>query len=67
MQADPSTIASKFARVQGRLVVADFTGGSLTSDAGGLLLGAADPNRRSGPAALRTAQCEIALFFACKR
>jgi hypothetical protein len=31
-----------FARVEGRLVVADFDGGALTSDAGGLLLGATD-------------------------
>jgi hypothetical protein len=31
-----------FARVEGRRVVADFDGGALTSDAGGLLLGATD-------------------------
>ena len=32
----------RFARVDGRSVVADFDGGALTSDAGGLLLGATD-------------------------
>ena len=31
-----------FGRVEGRSVVAEFDGGTLTSDAGGLLLGAAD-------------------------
>ena len=31
-----------FGRVEGRSVVAEFDGGALTSDAGGLLLGAAD-------------------------
>jgi hypothetical protein len=31
-----------FARVEGRAVVASFDGGAITSDAGGLLLGAAD-------------------------
>ena len=31
-----------FARVDGRAVVADFDGGAITSNAGGLLLGAAD-------------------------
>ena len=31
-----------FGRVEGRTVVAEFNGGALTSDAGGLLLGAAD-------------------------
>jgi len=31
-----------FARVDGRDVVASFDGGAITSDAGGLLLGAAD-------------------------
>ena len=31
-----------FGRVEGRAVVAEFDGGALTSDAGGLLLGAAD-------------------------
>jgi hypothetical protein len=33
---------SEFARVDGRSVVAEFDGGAVTSDAGGLLLGAAD-------------------------
>jgi hypothetical protein len=32
----------EFARVEGRSVVASFDGGRLTSDAGALLLGAAD-------------------------
>lgn len=31
-----------FARVDGRAVVADFAGGAITSNAGGLLLGATD-------------------------
>jgi hypothetical protein len=31
-----------FARVEGRAVVAAFDGGTISSDAGGLLLGAAD-------------------------
>jgi hypothetical protein len=31
-----------FARVDGRSVVADFEGGAITSNAGGLLLGATD-------------------------
>ena len=34
--------STTFARVEGRHVVADFGGGALTSDAGGLLLGATD-------------------------
>jgi len=42
MQTECSAKASEFARVEGRPVVADFDGGALTSDAGGLLLGAAD-------------------------
>src|SRR5579863_3192233 len=42
MQTDCSTKASEFGRVDGRPVVAEFDGGALTSDAGGLLLGAAD-------------------------
>jgi hypothetical protein len=32
----------RFARVEGRAVVASFDGGRMTSDAGALLLGAAD-------------------------
>ncbi len=32
----------EFARVEGRAVVASFDGGAITSDAGALLLGAAD-------------------------
>jgi len=39
-QCSPDSMA--FARVEGRRVVADFGGGALTSDAGGLLLGATD-------------------------
>ena len=31
-----------FGRAEGRAVVADFCGGAITSDAGALLLGAAD-------------------------
>jgi hypothetical protein len=36
-----------FGRVEGRSVVAEFDGGALTSDAGGLLLGAAANAKRS--------------------
>ena len=42
MQTECSTERSVFGRVEGRSVVAEFDGGALTSDAGGLLLGAAD-------------------------
>ena len=42
MQTERSTESRLFGRVEGRLVVADFDGGALTSDAGALLLGAAD-------------------------
>src|SRR5271157_2277597 len=42
MQTECSTEPSMFGRVEGRPVVAEFDGGALTSDAGGLLLGAAD-------------------------
>ena len=42
MQTECSAEASVFGQVEGRLVVAEFDGGALTSDAGGLLLGAAD-------------------------
>jgi len=42
MQTDCSTKPSEFGRVEGRPVVAEFDGGLITSDAGGLLLGAAD-------------------------
>src|SRR6202050_4317405 len=42
MRTQCNTTASEFAPVAGRLVVAEFDGGALTSDAGGLLLGAAD-------------------------
>jgi AraC-like DNA-binding protein len=42
MQTECSAEASRFAPVEGRPVVAEFDGGALTSDAGGLLLGATD-------------------------
>jgi len=42
MQTECSAEPSLFGRVEGRPVVAEFDGGTLTSDAGGLLLGAAD-------------------------
>jgi hypothetical protein len=42
MQTQCSAEPSAFGRVEGRRVVAEFDGGALTSDAGGLLLGAAD-------------------------
>src|SRR5271166_2362557 len=42
MQTECSAESSVFGRVEGRPVVAEFDGGALTSDAGGLLLGAAD-------------------------
>src|SRR5579871_7442 len=42
MQTECSTERSVFGRVEGRSVLAEFDGGALTSDSGGLLLGAAD-------------------------
>jgi len=42
MQTECNAEPSLFGRVEGRPVVAEFDGGALTSDAGGLLLGAAD-------------------------
>ena len=42
MQTECSAEPSVFGRVEGQHVVAEFDGGALTSDAGGLLLGAAD-------------------------
>src|SRR6202050_2175662 len=42
MRRQCNTTASEFAPVAGRPVVAEFDGGALTSDAGGLLLDAAD-------------------------
>ena len=50
MQTERSAKPSGFARVEGRPVAADFDGGALTSDAGGLLLGRA--RARAGPAAV---------------
>src|SRR5271163_14165 len=44
MQTECSAKPSAFGQVEGRPVVAEFDGGALTSDAGGLLLSAA--NRR---------------------
>src|SRR4051812_6720898 len=42
MPTECSAKLSEFARVDGRSVVAEFDGGAVTSDAGGLLLGAAN-------------------------
>ena len=42
MRTECSAKPSEFAPVEGRSVVAEFDGGAVTSDAGGLLLGAAD-------------------------
>jgi Transposase DDE domain group 1 len=42
MLAECSAEPSVYGRVEGRPVLAEFDGGALTSDAGGLLLGAAD-------------------------
>ena len=42
MLTERSAKPSEFTAVEGRAVVAEFDGGAVTSDAGGLLLGAAD-------------------------
>src|SRR5271157_173185 len=42
MLTDCSTDRDLFGRVEGRHVAADFDGGAITSDAGGLLLGSTD-------------------------
>ena len=42
MQTECSADLFGFARVEGRAVVAGFDGGKMTSEAGGLLLGATD-------------------------
>jgi hypothetical protein len=42
MQTGCSAEPSRFGVVEGRTVATAFDGGALTSDAGGLLLGAAD-------------------------
>ncbi len=42
MQTECSAKPSEFTAVEGRAVIAEFDGGAVTSDAGGLLLGAAD-------------------------
>jgi hypothetical protein len=54
MQTECSAEPSLFGWVEGRPVVAEFDGGALTSDAGGLLLGAAD---RSLDLVRRLAEC----------
>ena len=50
MQTECNAKRSAFGRVEGRPVVAEFDGGALTSDAGGLLLGAADIHLSWDPA-----------------
>ena len=53
MQTECSAERSMFGRVEGRSVVAEFDGGALTSDAGGLLFGRRRPTsdvRRGRPA-----------------
>ncbi len=42
MPTECSSKSMVFARAEGRAVVADFGGGAIASDAGALLLGAAD-------------------------
>ena len=42
MRMECNPVSLRFARLKGRDVVADFGGGSMTSDAGALLLGATD-------------------------
>ncbi|MBU2655117.1 transposase, partial [Acidomonas methanolica] len=42
MQTECSAGQLAFGEVSGRRIVADFAGGTMTSDAGALLLGAAD-------------------------
>ena len=42
MRTECNPVSLRFARLKGRDVVADFGGGSMTSDAGALLLGATD-------------------------
>ena len=42
MRTECNPVSMRFARLKGRDVVADFGGGSMTSDAGALLLGATD-------------------------
>ncbi len=42
MRTECNPTLMRFARLKGRDVVADFEGGTLTSDAGALLLGATD-------------------------
>ena len=40
MRTEYNPVSMRFARLKGRDVVADFGGGTMTSDAGALLLGA---------------------------
>ena len=54
MQTECSAKPSEFAPVEGRPVVAEFDGGTVTSDAGGLLLGAADQAIVAWPVAFAT-------------
>ncbi len=42
MPTECNPVSMRFARLNGRDVVADFGGGTMTSDAGTLLLGATD-------------------------
>ena len=42
MRTECNPTSMRFARLKGREVVADFGGGSMTTDAGALLLGATD-------------------------
>ena len=42
MRTECNPVSMRFARLKGRDVVADFGGGTMTSDAGALLLGATD-------------------------
>ena len=42
MPTECNPVSMRFARLKGRDVVADFGGGTMTSDAGALLLGATD-------------------------
>ena len=53
MPTDCSADRFEFARVEGRAVVAAFDGGTITSDAGALLLGRHRPGDRPGPAVRR--------------
>ena len=60
MPTDCSADRFEFAPVEGRAVVAGFDGGTITSDAGALLLGRHRPGDRPGPA-VRRLLCRPAL------